>query len=138
MVGFPAPPAQPRVPAIPTPSGGKLVTGTAPGETIDQVAQRLIGTGVTPLEYQQRLRLELASQLILAEADTAQTKARLDQFEPFIPGVPGKPPQANYYPVGATKPEIERWFDGIEAGVTYVNRAAGATTGEGVSSWSRR
>lgn len=25
--------------------------------------------------------------------------------------------------------EIERWFEGIEAGVTYVNRAAGATTG---------
>ena len=25
--------------------------------------------------------------------------------------------------------EIERWFAGIEAGVTYVNRAAGATTG---------
>ncbi len=25
--------------------------------------------------------------------------------------------------------EIKRWFDGIEAGVTYVNRAAGATTG---------
>jgi 1-pyrroline-5-carboxylate dehydrogenase len=25
--------------------------------------------------------------------------------------------------------EIERWFSGIEAGVTYVNRAAGATTG---------
>lgn len=25
--------------------------------------------------------------------------------------------------------EIERWFQGIEAGVTYVNRAAGATTG---------
>lgn len=25
--------------------------------------------------------------------------------------------------------EIERWFDGIQAGVTYVNRAAGATTG---------
>ena len=25
--------------------------------------------------------------------------------------------------------EIERWFNGIEAGVTYVNRAAGATTG---------
>jgi 1-pyrroline-5-carboxylate dehydrogenase len=25
--------------------------------------------------------------------------------------------------------EIERWFDRIEAGVTYVNRAAGATTG---------
>jgi 1-pyrroline-5-carboxylate dehydrogenase len=25
--------------------------------------------------------------------------------------------------------EIEKWFDGIQAGVTYVNRAAGATTG---------
>jgi 1-pyrroline-5-carboxylate dehydrogenase len=25
--------------------------------------------------------------------------------------------------------EIERWFQGIQAGVTYVNRAAGATTG---------
>ncbi len=25
--------------------------------------------------------------------------------------------------------EIEKWFQGIEAGVTYVNRAAGATTG---------
>jgi 1-pyrroline-5-carboxylate dehydrogenase len=25
--------------------------------------------------------------------------------------------------------EIDRWFTGIEAGVTYVNRAAGATTG---------
>jgi MSHA biogenesis protein MshG len=31
-------------------SDGKLVTGTAPGDTIEQVAQRLIGTGVTPLE----------------------------------------------------------------------------------------
>ncbi len=31
-------------------SDGKLVTGTAPGESIDQVAQRLLGTGVTPLE----------------------------------------------------------------------------------------
>jgi MSHA biogenesis protein MshG len=29
---------------------GKLVHGTAPGESIDQVAQRLLGTGVTPLE----------------------------------------------------------------------------------------
>ena len=29
---------------------GKLVTGTAPGDTVDQVAQRLLGTGVTPLE----------------------------------------------------------------------------------------
>jgi MSHA biogenesis protein MshG len=31
-------------------SDGKLVHGTAPGESIQQVAQRLLGTGVTPLE----------------------------------------------------------------------------------------
>jgi MSHA biogenesis protein MshG len=29
---------------------GKMVHGTAPGESIEQVAQRLLGTGVTPLE----------------------------------------------------------------------------------------
>lgn len=29
---------------------GKLVHGTAPGDSIEQVAQRLIGTGVTPLD----------------------------------------------------------------------------------------
>jgi MSHA biogenesis protein MshG len=33
---------------------GKLVSGTAPGETIDQVAQRLIGTGVTPIEISEQ------------------------------------------------------------------------------------
>ena len=31
-------------------SDGKLVQGTAPGDSIEQVAQRLLGTGVTPLE----------------------------------------------------------------------------------------
>jgi 1-pyrroline-5-carboxylate dehydrogenase len=43
---------------------------------------------------------------------------------------------ANDTPFGITaglfsgdEEEIERWFDEIEAGVTYVNRAAGATTG---------
>ena len=43
---------------------------------------------------------------------------------------------ANDTPFGLTaglfsgdEEEIERWFNGIEAGVTYVNRAAGATTG---------
>lgn len=43
---------------------------------------------------------------------------------------------ANNTPFGLTaglfsgdEEEIDRWFTGIEAGVTYVNRAAGATTG---------
>lgn len=33
---------------------GKLVTGTAPGDSIDQVAQRLLGTGVTPLDISEQ------------------------------------------------------------------------------------
>ena len=35
-------------------SDGKLVSGTAPGDTIDQVAQRLLGTGVTPIEISEQ------------------------------------------------------------------------------------
>ena len=33
-------------------SDGKLINGRAQGETVEQVAQRLISTGVTPLDIQ--------------------------------------------------------------------------------------
>src|SRR5687767_13737152 len=36
--------------------------------------------------------------------------SRLDHNEPFIAGVPPKPPQANFYPAGATKEEVEAWM----------------------------
>ena len=36
--------------------------------------------------------------------------SRLDHNEPFIPGAPAKPPQANFYPAGATKAEVEQWI----------------------------
>jgi hypothetical protein len=36
--------------------------------------------------------------------------SRLDHNEPFVPGAPPKPPQANFYPAGATKEEIEAWI----------------------------
>ena len=36
--------------------------------------------------------------------------SRLDHDEPFIPGVPAKPDQANFYPAGATKAEVEAWL----------------------------
>jgi hypothetical protein len=36
--------------------------------------------------------------------------SRLDHNEPFILGVPPKPPQANFYPAGATKEEVEAWL----------------------------
>ena len=41
--------------------------------------------------------------------------SRLDHNEPFIAGVPPKPPQANFYPAGATKDEVEAWLKGAVA-----------------------
>jgi len=34
----------------------------------------------------------------------------LDSNEPFIPGAPPKPESANFYPVGATRAQIEEWI----------------------------
>jgi hypothetical protein len=39
--------------------------------------------------------------------------SRLDHNEPFIPGVPAKPASASYYPVGATKEEVEKWIGSL-------------------------
>jgi hypothetical protein len=39
--------------------------------------------------------------------------SRLDHDEPFIPGAPPKPPQANFYPAGATKQEVEAWIQSL-------------------------
>jgi hypothetical protein len=36
--------------------------------------------------------------------------SRLDHNEAFIAGVPAKPPQANFYPAGATKEDVDAWF----------------------------
>ena len=36
--------------------------------------------------------------------------SRLDDNAPFVPGAPPKPPQANFYPAGATKEEVEAWI----------------------------
>jgi hypothetical protein len=36
--------------------------------------------------------------------------SRLDADEPFVPGAPEKPSQANFYPAGATKAEVESWL----------------------------
>jgi hypothetical protein len=35
---------------------------------------------------------------------------RLDENAPFVAGAPPKPPQANFYPAGATKEEVEAWL----------------------------
>ena len=39
--------------------------------------------------------------------------SRLDHNEPFIPGAPAKPAQANYYPEGAAKADVERWIQSL-------------------------
>src|SRR5437867_7555726 len=39
--------------------------------------------------------------------------SRIDQNEPFIPGVPIKPEPANFYPAGTTKTEIESWINAL-------------------------
>jgi hypothetical protein len=39
--------------------------------------------------------------------------SRLDHNEPFVAGVPPKPPAANFYPAGATKEEVEQWLRGL-------------------------
>ncbi|XXF76882.1 hypothetical protein P2318_28070 [Myxococcaceae bacterium GXIMD 01537] len=35
--------------------------------------------------------------------------SRLDEAKPFLPGVPAKPEEGNFYPAGATKQEVETW-----------------------------
>jgi hypothetical protein len=41
--------------------------------------------------------------------------SRLDDNAPFVPGAPPKPQGANFYPIGSTKDEIQRWLDALPA-----------------------
>ncbi len=52
--------------------------------------------------------------------------SRLDHNDVFVPGAPPKPPQANYYPEGATKAEIETWIGSL--GPAEKTRATGFFT----------
>lgn len=40
--------------------------------------------------------------------------SRLDHNKPFVPGVPEKPAEANYYPAGAMKADVEAWFASLK------------------------
>jgi hypothetical protein len=61
--------------------------------------------------------------------------SRLDENMPFIPGAPPKPPQANFYPAGASKAEVETWLGSLtdaERGqangfFTTIRRGTGGT-----------
>ena len=52
--------------------------------------------------------------------------SRLDQGRAFLPGIPEKPAQSNYYPAGATKAELEKWMKGLPA--KEKDKAAGFFT----------
>ncbi|HYY41468.1 MAG TPA: hypothetical protein VE775_01975, partial [Pyrinomonadaceae bacterium] len=41
--------------------------------------------------------------------------SRLDSDEPFIEGMPPKPPQANFYPADMTKEEFNNWEQSLSA-----------------------
>jgi len=38
---------------------------------------------------------------------------RLDQMRPFLPGVPAKPPAADFYPAGATREEVQAYLKSL-------------------------
>ena len=42
--------------------------------------------------------------------------SRLDHNESFIAGAPAKPPQANFYPAGSTKAEVDAWINSLPDG----------------------
>jgi peptidase M49-like protein len=39
--------------------------------------------------------------------------SRLDHNRAFLPGVPAKPEEANFYPAGASKAEVQKWIDSL-------------------------
>ncbi|HVZ20888.1 MAG TPA: hypothetical protein VG871_07495 [Vicinamibacterales bacterium] len=39
--------------------------------------------------------------------------SRIDHNEPFVPGAPAKPDQANFYPAGASKADVEAWLTSL-------------------------
>jgi hypothetical protein len=41
--------------------------------------------------------------------------SRLDHNEAFLAGAPAKPAEANFYPAGATKADVEAWLKGLSA-----------------------
>jgi hypothetical protein len=52
--------------------------------------------------------------------------SRLDHNRVFVPGAPAKPEAANFYPIGASKDEVQKWIDGLPA--AEKSRATGFFT----------
>ena len=64
--------------------------------------------------------------------------SRLDHNKAFVPGVPGKPAEANFYPAGSSKNQIEDWLETLPAPerskasgfFSTIRHSAGAGTGD--------
>ncbi len=83
---------------------------------------------LTDALYMRQLWAGNAAQLLELQEDTTPTgRARLDYYlinrgpwsrlddnAAFVPGVPEKPEAANFYPVGATKADVETWLAGLD------------------------
>jgi hypothetical protein len=62
--------------------------------------------------------------------------SRLDHNRPFIPGTPAKPAEANFYPAGATKEEVQTWIESLSGDpkaqatgfFTTIRRGSGTST----------
>jgi hypothetical protein len=67
--------------------------------------------------------------------------SRLDRNEGFIPGAPGKPDNANFYPAASTKEQVDAWFQKLpqpeQAAAmgffTVIRSAAGSGPGKFIS-----
>jgi hypothetical protein len=111
-------------------------------ETLPDNEQRALVAIIAAAEIMDAIFLEQvwagnpATLLELAGDTTARGQARLDFFlinkgpwsrlqnnQRFVPGVPPKPKGANYYPIDATRDEIEQWFNGLSG-----DRRAAATS----------
>jgi hypothetical protein len=42
--------------------------------------------------------------------------SRLDRDRVFVPGAPAKPDGGNFYPIGSSKADIQKWIDGLPPG----------------------
>ncbi len=98
-----------------------------PGNERRALASLVKAARLTDALYMRQLWAgDAALMLKLQEDQTLQGRARYDYFlinrgpwsrlddnAPFVPGVPEKPEAANFYPVGATKADVETWLKSL-------------------------
>jgi len=104
------------VEALPASERAALAEMIAASKIMDTLALRQVWAGNEPLLLDlTRDRSPLGQARLHAFLQNKGPWLRLDGDRPFLPGVGPKPPEANFYPAGATKPEVEAWMHGLPA-----------------------